>query len=207
MNMKILVVDDHPLVRVGLATTLSFEENVEEIKEASNTAEAMEIISTYNPDIAIVDLRLGRESGLDIVNKAKQNKVNTKFIILTSSIRKEDVLRAKKCEVDGYLVKDSFSEDILYALHVVNRGRKFFSPELSPYTSNEAENSGMKELTQRERDVLMEIGKGLSNFQIAQALFISENTVKKHVSRIFSKLGLRNRTEAVVFISNAVEWR
>ena len=99
--MKILLVDDHPMVRKGLMSILSLEDNVAEIKEASNAADTIKILTVYNPDIMIIDLRLGKDDGLDVVRKAKEISKNTKYIVLTSSSKKDDFLRAQEIGVDG----------------------------------------------------------------------------------------------------------
>ncbi len=202
--MRILVVDDHPLVRKGISSILSFEKEVEDIKEASNVEEALHILSEYNPAVTIIDLRLGREDGLEIVSRAKKSNCATKFIVLTSSINKDDFLRAQQEGVDGYILKGAYTEDIIYAFHVIARGRKYFDPEIMQF---KPDNSGEKldELTERETDVLMELGKGLSNIQIAQKLFISEYTVKKHISSILSKLNLKHRIEAALLVNNHIK--
>ncbi|MFT9495132.1 response regulator [Anaerosolibacter sp.] len=202
--MKILLVDDHPMIRKGLAATLKFEEDVEEIREASNVQEAMGILPQYQPDIAVIDLRLGKEDGLEVVSRAKKKDLQTKFIILTSSSKKDDLTRAQEIGVDGYILKDAFAEDIMYAFRVIARGKKFFDPELLQY--NQSEKDELRELTPRERDVLIELGKGFSNIQIAQSLYISENTVKKHISSILLKLGLNHRLEAAVFVNNTMNF-
>lgn len=200
--MKMLIVDDHPMVRKGLVSTLSAEENVEEIKESSSVEESVRILSSYDPDIAILDLRLGKEDGLDIVTQAREMGTKTKFLILTSSSKKEDFIRAQKVGVDGFILKEAFAEDIIYAIHVVARGKKFYDPEITQ--SARAEDDELRELTSRERDVLLELGKGLNNIQIANRLYISENTVKKHIGSIFSKLGINHRVEAALYVNNSI---
>lgn len=199
--MKLLIVDDHPLVRKGLLSTLSLEEGVDQIQEASNIEEAMNLLAKFNPDISMIDLRLGREDGLEIVNRAKKKNIKTKFVILTSSSKKEDFINAQEVGVDGYILKEAYTEDIVYALHVISRGKKYFDPEMMQRSMRDSYNSSLNELTDREKDVLMELGKGLSNTQIAKELYISENTVKKHISNILSKLGLNCRTEAALYIN------
>jgi two-component system nitrate/nitrite response regulator NarL len=200
--MKMLIVDDHPLVRKGLVSALSVEGNIEVIKEASNVKEAVNMLSTYDIDIAILDLRLGKEDGLEIVTQSRKKGISTKFLILTSSSKKEDFLRAQKVGVDGFILKEAFAEDIIYAVHVVSRGKKFYDPEITQSISSEEEE--LRVLTQRERDVLLELGKGLNNIQIANRLYISENTVKKHIGSIFSKLGINHRVEAVLYVYNSI---
>jgi len=200
--MKVLIVDDHPLVRKGIVSVFAFEREVEEIYEASNVEEGLNKLANYSPEIAIIDLQLGRENGLNIVVESKQRKLETKFIILTSSSKKEDFIKAQQVGVDGYILKEAFAEDIIYAVHVVARGKKFFDSSILQYKTNDIKNNHLQSLTLRERDVLIELGKGLSNVQIAKKLYISENTVKKHISSILSKLGLRHRTEAALYANN-----
>lgn len=202
--MKILIVDDHPLVRKGIVSTLSLETGIGKLLEASNVEDAMEIIQREKPVLAIVDLNLGREDGLEIVLRSKKKGSRTKFVILTSSIRREDYIRAKEIDVDGYILKEAFAEDILYAINVVLRGKRFIDPEVIQYEAkNNPSRGNLDELTPRELDVLIELGEGLSNNEIAKKLFISENTVKKHISNILSKLELTHRTQAALLISNS----
>lgn len=202
--MKILIVDDHPLARKGIVSILSFEENFDEILEASNLEDAINLILTEKPELAIVDLNLGNNDGLEIVSNSRKKGVETKFVILTSSVRKDDFTRAMDMGVNGYILKEAFAEDILYAIRVVLRGKQFIDPEVIRYqTSNSREMNILEDLTPRESDVLIELGKGLSNYEIAKELFISENTVKKHVSNILSKLELNHRTQAALLVSNS----
>lgn len=205
--MKILIVDDHPLVRKGISSTLSFENDIEKILEASNIEEAMNQIQTEKPDLAIVDLNLGREDGLEIVSNSREKGSKTKFLILTSSIKKDDFTRAMEMDVDGYILKEAFAEDILYAIHVVLRGKQFIDPEVIRYQATKnKEDKYLDELTPRESDVLVELGKGLSNLEIAESLFISEHTVKKHVSNILSKLELSHRTQAALLVKQTANF-
>ena len=199
--MKILIADDHPLVRKGLSSALAMEDGIDEVIEASGVDEAINLISSFNPQISVIDLRLGNEDGLEIIKKARDRKLPTKFIILTSSLRKEDFIRAQHYDVEGYILKESFIEDILYAFHVVTRGKKFIDPEILQYKA-EGEDPKIDALTVREQEVLCELGKGLCNNQIAEKLFISEHTVKKHISCILAKLGLSHRTEAALYANN-----
>jgi DNA-binding NarL/FixJ family response regulator len=202
--MKVLIVDDHPLVRKGIVSTLSFEENIEKILEASNNRDAMELIIDEKPEIAIVDLYLGKEYGLDIVESSKKRGFKTKFIILTSSMKREDFLKSKEVGVDGYVLKEAYAEDIIYAIHLVLRGKRFIDSEIIKFEAvSTSENRNLSTLTPREKDVLIELAKGLSNYEIAKKLYISENTVKKHVSSILSKLEVEHRTQAALLVKSS----
>ncbi len=202
--MNVLIVDDHPLVRKGISFALSCEKDIDNILESSNICEAINLINSKNPDLVIVDLNLGKENGLEIIKIAKNNGMNTKFIILTSSLKKEDFTKSTEMGVDGYILKDAFAEDIMYAIHVVLRGKKFIDPEIVKYQVESSSGNEFSELTPREYDVLVELGKGLSNYEISKELFISENTVKKHVSNILLKLQLTHRTQVALLVNQAV---
>jgi len=199
--VKIVIVDNHPVVRQGIISILTNEKNIEEIKEASNIQKAMNIIAKEEIEIAIIDLRLDNEDGLAIVARAKAMELKTKFIILTGVMSEEDFKRAEHLSVDGYLLKEAFVEDILYAIRVISRGKRYYYSELLKY-DDQFNSSKISKLTDRERDVLNEIRKGLSNEEIASRLNISEHTVKKHVSSILTKLNLSNRTQVAFKINN-----
>ena len=126
-----------------------------------------------------------------------------KFIILTSYISQGDFLKAEKIEVDGYLLKEATAEDLLFVVDLVSRGKKYYDPEIIKYHKKNSENQNLiNQLTNREKEVLYEMGKGLSNLEIAENLYISHNTVKKHISRILSKLNLKHRSQIALFVKD-----
>lgn len=200
--MKVVIVDDHPLVRQGLSSVLAMERDIELIGESDHIREALEMIDQNDPDLALIDLRLGRECGLEIIRAAKKENVSTKFIVLTSSASIEDFMMAEEYGAEGYVLKEALPEELLYAIRLVSRGRKYYDPELLEYKLKKDENSCSEQLTEREREVLRELGNGLNNRQIAEKLFITENTVKKHVGQILSKLNLNDRTQAALYANN-----
>lgn len=202
--MKILIVDDHPLVRKGIMLVLAGDEKIDEIYEATNITKGIETIKNKNPDIVIVDLKLeNHENGIDLVEKAKKLNRNIKFLILTSYLSMDNFDRAEKLAVDGYIFKDAIDEDIRYAISVVTRNQKYYSPSVSKYCGNSGIDSEIKNLlTKREREVLNKLAQGLTNEEIAKSLFITKNTVKKHISNILSKLGLENRSQVVYYVNN-----
>jgi len=202
--MKIVLVDDHPLVRRGLSAILSLDPAINVLGEATNSKEALTLFQTATPDLAIVDLRLANESGLDLIEEAKQQGSTCKFVVLTSSTEARDFKRAREIGVDGYVLKEVLPEDLLHALQIISGGRKYYDPGVFELvgTSQEGpfqDDSHIEQLTPKEKEVLLEIGMGLSNKQISQTLYITEYTVKKHVSQVLAKLGLADRTNAALY--------
>ncbi len=200
--MKVLIVDDHPLVREGLAAILSNEAYIASIEQAAACNEAVEKIQQLDPDIVLLDLRLDRECGLDIIPKIRGNKNKCKYVVLTSSSDRNDFKRAENLGVDGYILKDAYPEEILLGLKLISRGRKYYDPGILEIILKKEDMDPIEELTIREQEVLRELGKGMTNKQIAQNLFITEYTVKKHVSQILAKLGLADRTQAALYANS-----
>ena len=208
-TMNVLIVDDHPLVCSGIRNILLSEQEIGNIMQANDIRTAMGLMEKNGVDLALVDMRLKDESGVDFVQAAKARHPGCKFVILSSSSTAGDFDRAMHANVDGYILKDAFPEDIVYAVKTVLRGRKYFDPVFleKMNATHQAPPSGGAEdqLSPREEEILDCLGKGMSNKSIADKLFISENTVKKHVSSILTKLNLRDRTQAALFISKASE--
>lgn len=194
--MKILIVDDHPMVRRGVASILFNEKNIDSIMEAGGINEALSIMINDNIGLVLIDLRLDNERGLDLAGKIRNMQIETKIIFLTSSITYEEFLEGEKLQVNGYILKEALPEDILYAINLVLRGKKYYDPEIKK------KDTCIDKLTDRERDVMQKLGDGLSNDEIASQLFISQYTVKKHVSNILNKLNLNNRSQVVLFTSS-----
>lgn len=204
--MRIILVDDHPLVRKGLISVLSLNKEIEIIGEADNKADAVNLITNKDPDLSLIDLRLGVESGLDIIDYF--NKINSKckFIVLTSSANEWDFKKAKNLGAQGYILKEALPEELIYAIQLVGRGRKYYDPGIMDEIMEESEDDSiLEELTEREQEVLIALGEGLSNKDIANKLFISIFTVKKHVSQILAKLDLTDRTQAALYIQSRLQ--
>ncbi|NOU83399.1 response regulator [Paenibacillus sp. LMG 31459] len=201
--MKIVIVDDHPLVRRGLAAVISMQANLEFAGEATNGQEALLVIEEIQPDLVLIDLKLADESGLDIIKAARIRGISSKFILLTSSASREDFLKAEEVLVDGYVLKEALPEELLFAIQLVHKGRKYYDPGLMEDKMRMSGNSPTDELTPKEKEVLIELGQGACNREIASRLFISEFTVKKHVSQILAKLQVADRTQAALY-ANAV---
>ncbi|MFE4713091.1 MULTISPECIES: response regulator [unclassified Paenibacillus] len=201
--MKIVIVDDHPLVRRGLAAVISMQPNVQFAGEATNGQEALFVIEETQPDLVLIDLKLADESGLDVIKAARTRGISSKFILLTSSASREDFLKAEEVLVDGYVLKEALPEELLFAIQLVHKGRKYYDPGLMEDKMRMTGSSPTDELTPKEKEVLIELGQGACNREIASRLFISEFTVKKHVSQILAKLQVADRTQAALY-ANAV---
>ncbi|MFD1929282.1 response regulator [Sporosarcina siberiensis] len=201
--MKVVIVDDHPLVRKGLKSLLTLDGSMEVLGEAANSREALLLFSSVKPDLAIVDLRLGSESGLDLIEEALRQGVECKFVVFTTSSNEDMFRRAKEIGVAGYILKEAFPDELLHALRLIGRGRRYYDPgvlDMIMESSTLTEiNDSREQLTPREKEVLIEMGKGLSNKEISNSLFITEFTVKKHVSQILAKLDVSDRTRAALY--------
>ena len=198
--MNILIADHQPLIRRGIMEVLSSAKESYRIYETGSLAEAMKISQVQSIDIAFIDLHLGIDDGLEMVDKVKQSgQINMKFILMATTISIFEFRRAKELGIDGYILKDALIEDILYAFNVVKRGEKFYQSKIIEKAFSGVESEGLKLLTERELDVFSELRKGLTNGQISNNLFITEGTTKKHISSILNKLKLSNRMEVVVY--------
>lgn len=198
----LMILDDHPLVRQGIRGIVSTDERMSIVGEASGTQEALAILDRTRPDLVLVDLNLGGVNGLDFIQQAGALGVDCKYLILTSSATTGELRRAQSLGVGGICLKEALPEDLLYAVDVVSRGRKYYDPvfmdDLMDQTPAAAE-PAFSELTPKELEVLAALARGFSNKDIARTLYITEFTVKKHVSQILSKLGLADRTQAALY--------
>ena len=202
MNISVVMVDDHPLVRKGIEAALRLEDGLELIGCYQNSAEILKAIEEHHPDVALVDLKLNNEYGLDVVKAGRKFCPGTRFIILTSYASEEEIQSAMKEDVDGYVLKEALPEELVSAIRTVYQGRKYYDPAVVRYAM-EKKDSGSSPaldlLTPRELDVLKALGRGLNNRCIADELFISEHTVKKHVGAVLEKLCLKDRTQAALY--------
>lgn len=201
--MNVVLVDDHPLVRKGLKALFKLDGSMEVLGEAANSREALHLFSTIKPDLAIVDLRLGAECGLDLIAEALRQGVECKFVVFTTSSNEEKFRKAKEIGVAGYILKEAYPDELLHALRMIGRGRRYYDPGvldmiMAPVALPESSDH-VEQLTAREKEVLIEIGKGFSNKEISKSLFITEYTVKKHVGQVLAKLQLADRTRAALY--------
>lgn len=205
--MKVFVIDDHPLVCEGIKAILDNEDSMELAGSASSGQEAEQSFEHMKPDLALVDLRLPGESGIEIIKRLRPLAPHCRYIILTTYADPDDVRQAMEAGVDGYILKEALPEEMTSALRLVNRGRPYFDPSVMQMMLQQSKKSddNLSELTDRELDVLRALTRGLSNREIAGLLFVTEHTVKKHISSILCKLDLKDRTQAALYaVSNGV---
>ncbi len=202
----VLVLDDHPIARQGLESVIKLHRPDEETVQAGTVTEAIDLTKEKSIDSVFVDLNLHNESGFDFLEWIQSQNKNIKTFVITSSSSESDFVKAKNMGIDAYILKDAFIDDIMYSLRVVDRGGKFYSSDLMANVGNTSEDDKrIDTLTRRELEVALLLREGYSNAKIANNLSISEGTVKKHISNIFSKLEIYNRTEVLVFVEKHME--
>ncbi len=199
--MNILIVDDHPLARKGIKSILKGNINNCSISEETCVKGALGALRSGTIDVTFVDLNLGREFGLDIIREGNSISPDTKFILITTYISKEDYKKAEELNVSGYISKSAAPEDIIYIVDLVTRGKKYIDSDLISFDKGDMLENKTTQLTDREREVLIELAKGISNEEISKRLFISINTVKKHLSNIMLKLNLQNRMQLILYVN------
>jgi len=188
-------------MRKGIIQSLNLEEKNHKIFEANSLLESLSIYKSNPVDIVLIELHLKDGSGFDFINSVKACKEKCpKIILLASAISIFEFRRAKELNVDGYILKEMDSEDLKYAFNLILKGEKYYPYKLvDKVLKTREEEDGIRHLTEREMDVLIELTKGLTNSQIGSNLYISEGTAKKHVSNILNKLNMTNRMEVLVY--------
>ena len=191
--IRVLVVEDHHVVRQGLVALLNVVDGLEVVGEAADGVEAIAQYRKHLPDIALIDLRLPRLTGVEVIERIRMETPHARFIVLTTYDGDEDIYRALQVGARAYLLKGMTSEELIAAIRAVHAGKSHIPPAIAQRL---AERMGTEELTPREFDVLEQIVRGLSNKDIATELEISEATVKTHINNLLSKLGVTDRTQA-----------
>jgi len=203
--IKILLVDDHPMLRQGVAQLIEMEEGLRVIAQAGDGREAVRKCDELNPDLVLLDLNMKGMSGIETLKILKEKEPATKVVIFSVSDNQADVTAALRAGADGYLLKDSEPEDLLPAIKQAALGEQVFSPELAGVMAralrkeDEASANAMAELTPRETSIVGLIAQGKSNKVIARELSIAEATVKVHVKHLLKKLSLGSRVEAALW--------
>ncbi|MGA2249942.1 response regulator [Terracidiphilus sp.] len=191
--IRVLVVEDHHVVRQGLVALLSVADGLEVVGQAADGVEAITQFRKHQPAITLIDLRLPRLSGVEVIERIRMESPGARFIVLTTYDGDEDIYRALQAGARSYLLKGMTSEELIAAIRTVHAGRQHIPAAVAQRL---AERVGTEELTQRELDVLEQIVHGKSNKEIAVELLISEATVKTHINSLLSKLGVSDRTQA-----------
>jgi two-component system, NarL family, response regulator len=193
--IKILVVEDHAIVREGLVAILNQTEDMMVVAEAENGESAIALYRQHQPDIALIDLRLPKIEGLQVISQVRTEFPNACLIILTTYDTDEDIYQGLQAGARGYILKGATSEELRNAIRTVHRGRKYIPPDVAIKLT---ERLNCSELTSRELEILQLLASGKCNADIATNLMITEGTVKFHVNKILSKLDVRDRTQAVI---------
>jgi two-component system, NarL family, response regulator DevR len=205
-KQRILLVDDHEVVRLGLKSLLNQHPNFEVVAEAGTAREAIERVASQNPDVVVMDIRLPGGSGIEVCEEIAQKYPHIKVIMLTSYAEDEMLFSAIRAGASGYVLKQIGGDDLVKAIEAVSRGEALLDPAVTQRifqevrkAAKEEEASAFSGLTQQERHVLLLVSEGKTNREIAKALFLGEGTVRNYVSSILSKLGVSNRAEAAAY--------
>jgi DNA-binding NarL/FixJ family response regulator len=193
VSIRVLVVDDHHVVRQGLVALLNVADDLRVVGEAADGVDAITQFRKHQPDITLIDLRLPRLSGVEVIERIRMETPGARFIVLTTYDGDEDIYRALQAGARAYLLKGMTSEELIATIRSVHSGRSYIPPAIAVKL---AQRVGTKELTLREFDVLEQIVHGKNNKEIATELVISETTVKTHINRLLGKLGVTDRTQA-----------
>lgn len=213
-SIKVFIADDHSMVRQGIKQLLELNENIEVVGQAGDGELAINDIARINPDIALLDINMPSINGIEATKLIKEKNLKTRVIILTIHNELEYLLKAIDVGADGYVLKDADSDMLVEAIKTVYNNKSYIQSSIALQLARkvngleyEGDDQGVyiNELTRRELEVLILLTSGMLNKEIAQKLYISEKTVKNHVSNIFKKIGVSDRTQAAVFaIKNSI---
>ena len=204
-KIEIIIADDHMMIREGLKQLLELDGTMKVIAEANDGEECLNLLNKkIHPDILLLDINMPKKNGIEVLEYIKQNKIPVKVLILTVHNEVEYLLKAVDIGIDGYLLKDSSYDELKEAIDVVISGNTYIQPSLLPALNESMEDYALDKekiewLTKRELDVLRLISEGCRNKKISDELTISERTVKNHISHIFRKIDVEDRTQAAVF--------
>ncbi len=203
-KIRVMIVDDHVLMREGIIQLLEFDGSIEVIAEANDGVECLEILKSIKPDVLLLDINMPNKNGIEVLKKIREDKLDVKVLILTVHNEVEYLLKAVDIGVEGYLLKDSESAELKRAINIVLNGESYIQSSLIPLLNSrlvarDVDQVKTELLTKRELEVLIQVAHGMFNKEIATTLNISERTVKNHISNIFKKIEVSDRTQAAVF--------
>jgi two-component system, NarL family, response regulator len=193
--IKVLFVDDHPMLRAGLAATINAEDDMTIAGEAGNGLEAVRLFAQLSPDVTLMDLRLPEMNGVDAIRAIREIDPQARIIVLTTYDGDQDIRRALEAGARAYLLKDMLRKELIDAIRAIHRGQRYLSPAAA---ARLAERTPGQDLSAREVEILRLVVKGMSNKEMAGELGLAEGTVRIHLSHIFEKLGVHDRTQAAV---------
>lgn len=204
MCVKVMLADDHLLMREGIRKLLEFDGKIKVVDEAGDGEECLEKLKKSKPEVLLLDINMPKKNGLEVLQKIKDENIDVKVLILTVHIEIEYLLKAVDIGADGYILKDSESIELKKAINIVMKGENYIQPKLIPILNNrlvarDMDKDKVDSLTGREKEVLIQVANGMFNKEIATTLNISERTVKNHISNIFKKIDVSDRTQAAVF--------
>ena len=204
MSTKVMLVDDHALIREGIKQLLEFDGSIDVIEQASDGAECLEKLQPVLPDILLLDINMPNVNGIEVLEEIKKKNIPVKVLMLTVHSEVEYLVQAVDIGANGYILKDSGSEELKKAIQSVMEGDSYIQPSLIPSLNSRLVNRDIDKekiaaLTKREMEILTQIAGGMFNKEIAMNLNISERTVKNHISNIFKKIDVSDRTQAAVF--------
>lgn len=204
MSINIMIVDDHKMMREGIRQLLELDGDIKVIAEAKDGLECMDCLSVEQPDVLLLDINMPNMNGIETLKEIKKKKYNFKVLMLTVHNEVEYLLKAVDIGVDGYILKDSDSDELKNAIFSVYNGDNFIQPCLIPLLnskmiSRDNDKVKIESLTKRELEILILVSQGMFNKQIAEVCDIRERTVKNHISNIFKKIDVSDRTQAAVF--------
>ncbi len=212
MSVKVMISDDHVLIREGIKQLLEFDGDIEIIAEANDGAECLSILDHTLPDVLFLDINMPKKNGIEVLQEIRKKKIPIKVLILTVHNEIDYLVKAVDIGVDGYLLKNTGSAELKKAIQSVINGESYIQPDLIPSLNvkliTRNNNRGkIESLTKRELEVLILVASGMFNKEIAEEMKISERTVKNHISSIFKKIDVADRTQAAVFAikNNLVE--
>lgn len=204
MSIRVMLADDHILIREGIRQLLEYDSSIEVVGEASNGEQCLEMISKVKPHVLLLDINMPVKNGIEVLQEIRNKKMPVKVLILTVHNEIDYLLKAMDIGVDGYILKESDFLELKKAIDMVIAGETYIQPNLIPIlnsrmVSRDKDKEKIDELTRREKEVLIEVANGKFNKEIADDLKISERTVKNHISSIFKKIDVSDRTQAAVF--------
>lgn len=204
MSIKVMLADDHVLIREGIRQLLEFDGSIEVISEVNDGEECLNELLHMKPDVLLLDINMPKKNGVEVLEEIHRRNIDVKVLILTVHNEIEYLVKAVDIGVDGYIVKDSGSAELKKAINCILNGENYIQPSLIPalnkrLVSRDSDKDKIELLTKRELEVLIQVANGMFNKEIATSLNISERTVKNHISNIFKKIDVNDRTQAAVF--------